>query len=402
MRDFSQFLGDKVDIIVQEWVDRVVSDGQVKSTEHLTRKAVLNHITDVLSALATVLAQNQVSDFETIAQASFKHGALRAKQDFDPREVVREYHLLRTTILAHVSAELLQGTPEEVLRAMSLIDAVVDSAIAQCFKSYVDKRLQELLQVQHQLTLTVEELQRLIDASQDNISQLAHELKTPLSSIINYSDLYLRQSRKSEIRDTAPSLAHIERVLSNGRKLLTLINDTLELSRCEAGKMKLKVGLTNVPMVINSVVETMQPLADSRDLQLLTNCQDAPDEVITDGFRLQQILTNLVSNGIRYTDTGGVIIECRSLSHREWLILVQDTGIGIAAKDHLRIFQPFERAKIPGKDHPVDSTGLGLTIVDKLVKLLQGRIYISSEIGEGSTFTVILPTEIDISQLEVN
>jgi signal transduction histidine kinase len=394
MRDFSQLLADKVDVIAQEWVDRVVRDGQVKSTEHLTRKAVLNHVGDVLTALVTVLAQNEESDFETIAQASFKHGALRAQQDFDPREVVREYHLLRTTILAHVSAELLQGTAEEVIRAMSLINAVVDSAIAQCFKSYVDGRLYELKQVQRELTLTIEELQRLVSANQENISHLAHELKNPLSSIINYSDLFLRQSRKAEIRDSLTSIAHIERVLSNGRKLLTLINDVLELSRCEAGKMPLKAETTNVQMLINSVFETMQPLADSRGLELLINYQDAPTEVTTDSYRLQQILINLISNSIRYTEIGTVAIECRSISHQEWLISVKDTGIGIAAKDHVRIFEPFERAKIPGKNHPADSTGLGLAIVDKLVRLLQGRIYLSSEVGEGATFTVIFPIKI--------
>ncbi|MEA5574274.1 HAMP domain-containing sensor histidine kinase [Calothrix sp. UHCC 0171] len=394
MRDFSQLLADKVDVIAQQWVDRVIRDGQVKSTEHLTRQAVLNHIGDVLTALATVLAQTEESDFETIAQASFKHGALRAKQDFDPREVVREYHLLRTTILANVSVELLQGTAEEVLRAMSLIDAVVDSAIAQCFHSYVEERLQELQQVQHQLSLTIEELQRLVNANQDNISHLAHELKTPLSSIINYSDLFLRQSRKTEIRDTATSLTHIERVLANGRKLLTLINDSLELSRCEAGKIPLNVEPTNVPMLINTVSEIMEPLASSRGLQLLVDYQNLPNQVMTDGVRLQQILMNLVSNAIRYTEVGSISIVCRLISPQEWSILVEDTGIGIAAKDHLRIFQPFERAIIPGKNHPADSTGLGLAIVDKLVHLLQGRIYLSSEVGKGSTFTVIFPIEI--------
>ncbi|BAZ39182.1 two-component sensor histidine kinase [Calothrix sp. NIES-4101] len=391
MRDFSQLLADKVDVIAQQWVDRVIRDGQVRSTEHLTRQAVLNHIGDVLTALATVLAQTEESDFETIAQASFKHGALRAKQDFDPREVVREYHLLRTTILANISVELLQGTAEEVLRAMSLIDAVVDSAIAQCFHSYVEQRLQELQQVQHQLSLTIEELQRLVNANQDNISQLAHELKTPLSSIINYSDLFLRQSRTTEIRDTATSLTHIERVLGNARKLLTLINDALELSRCEAGKIPLNLERTNVEMLINTVYETMESLASSRGLQLLVDYQNAPNQVITDVMRMQQILMNLVSNAIRYTEVGSISIICRLISPQEWLILVEDTGIGIAAKDHLRIFQPFERALIPGKNHPSDSTGLGLAIVDKLVHLLQGRIYLSSEVGKGSTFTVIFP-----------
>ncbi len=398
MQDYSQLLSDKVDAIAQQWVDAVIQDGQIQSTEHLSRPGVENHVSDVLNALATLLSQTEESDIETIAKDSLHHGVLRAKQDFDPTEIVREYHLLRSTILANLREELLLGEPEEILRAVTLINGVVDVAIAQCFKSYVDQRLQELVQLQNQLNLTNQELNRLLRGSQDNLSLLAHELKTPLNSIIGYSDLFLRQQRASQVRDTVPKLEHIERVLNNGRQLLRLINDALELSRTEAGKIQLKLALTGVRSVIDTVVEVMQPLADSRGLQLVVDENDAPSKVLTDSFRLQQILMNLVSNAIRYTETGCVTIQYRLLSDNQWEVSVSDTGIGIAPEEQSRIFEPFTRGRSAAKLRPADSTGLGLAIVDRLVKLLQGKISVTSQVGVGSTFTVSLPTEVRIQE----
>ncbi|NDJ23236.1 sensor histidine kinase [Nostoc sp. B(2019)] len=394
MQDFSHLLSEKVDAIAQQWVEAVAQDKKIKSTKNLSKTAIRDHVPHVLTALVTVLAKAQASDIKTIVEASLEHGLQRAEQGFDPTEVVREYHLLRTIIFTNLHAELLQGTVEEVLRSVSLIDAVVDEAIAQCFQSYVKERLNELEQLQNQLILTVEELRRLVRTSQENLNMLAHELKTPLTSIIGYSELFIRQQRSPELKDTVTSVEHIERVLRSGRQLLHIINDALELSRYEAGKMRLHLATTNVHSIIDTVVETMQPLADKQGFKLLLNCEDAPMQVLTDPLRLQQILTNLVSNAIRYTETGCITIECHSLISNQWAIVVTDTGIGIAPEDQERIFEPFTRADYSNKLHPPDSTGLGLAIVARLVKLLQGKISLTSQLGVGSTFTVILPLEV--------
>jgi signal transduction histidine kinase len=114
---------------------------------------------------------------------------------------------------------------------------------------------------------------------------------------------------------------------------------------------------------------------------------------------LQQIITNLVSNGIRYTETGSVTIKCHQ-ENNHWAIAVMDTGIGIAPEDQERIFEPFARAEYSNKLRPADSTGLGLAIVAYMVKLLQGQISLTSEVGVGSTFTVIFPLEV-ITKVEV-
>jgi signal transduction histidine kinase len=398
--DYSQLLAEKTDTILKNWIEAVRQDRKIESADTLPHSAIANHIPHLLAAMATVLSQYQNSEIGIIIKASLDHGFLRAEQGYDAAEVAREYHLLRQVIFSNIEAELLVGTTTEVIRAFRLIDAVVDEAIAQCFNSYVAQRLRELQQIQTQLTLTNQELNRLVSVNQENLYHLAHELKTPLNSIIGYSELFLRQEKwQAEIKDTLPGIEHIERVLRNGRQLLRLINDTLELSRADAGKIQLRLRPTNVISIINTVVEVMQPMADAKGLNLAITSDCAPKQVIADSQRLQQIITNLLSNAIRYTESGSIELHCHQLGTENWAIAITDTGIGICPADKNRIFDPFFQAGESRKqEFPPDSTGLGLAIVSRLVKLLQGKIELVSEIGVGSTFTVILPLEVKLLQ----
>ncbi len=392
--DFSQLLAEKIDTIAKNWVEAVRFDGQISSADDLPHSAIRNHVPDVLMAITTVVSQSQESDIQSIVQNSLEHGVLRAAQGFTPIEIAREYRLLRQAIFSTLEADLLEGTVPEVMRVYRAIDATIDEAISQCFKSYVDERLQELQQLQTQAELTNQELTRLLKANQDNLSQLAHELKNPLNSIIGYSELILRSSRKNpESEDTVPHVGHIERVVRNGRQLLHLINDALEISRYEAGKMKLNPVLTDVRSLFKDVFEMLQPLASAKELQMVIDCEQAPEKVLTDPLRLQQIATNLLSNAIRYTESGTVQLTCQMLSDNQWSIAVTDTGVGIAPEDQSRVFDPFFRAG-NSETYVPDSTGLGLAIVSQLVKLMQGKIELVSQVGVGSTFTVILPLEV--------
>jgi hypothetical protein len=398
MINFGQLLVEKTETILKEWVEAVRQDRQIESANELSRPAIENHLSHVLSAMESVLSHSQESEIQPIVDASLHHGVLRAEQGFDPAEVAREYRLLRQVIFSVLEADLLAGTVAEGIRAVRLIDATIDEAIALCFKSYVEERLQELHQLQNQLTRTNQELTRLVRANQDNLSVLAHELKTPLNSIIGYSELFLRQQeRRSEGKDNLPKLDHIERVLRNGRQLLGLINDSLELSRADAGKMQLRLMPTEVRFLINNVVELLEPLALSKELQLVVDCSLAPEKILTDSLRLQQIVTNLVSNAIRYTQQGKIQLTCQLLAGNQWAIAISDTGCGIATEDQARIFEPFFRVGSSEQSYLPESTGLGLAIVARLVKLLQGKIELVSQVGVGSTFTVIFPLEIKIS-----
>ncbi|MBD2530302.1 HAMP domain-containing histidine kinase [Nostoc flagelliforme FACHB-838] len=392
--DFSQTLIAKSDAILDQWVEAVYQDQQIEATNELTFKAVRDSLPRVLKALATVLSESETSDLQTVVDASLEHGTLRAEQGFEPAEIAREYRLLRFVIFSFLEEDLLQGSAQEVLRAVRLIDTVIDEAIARCFNSYTQGRLQELEQLQSQLRLTNQELTRLVRANKDTLSHLAHELKTPLTSIIGYSDLFLRQHREQpEFKDTYSNIESIERVLRNGRLLLRLINDTLEISRYDAGAMKLHPTLTNVPELINSVIEMIEPLARAKELSLVVDCDRAPEQVTTDPLRLQQILTNLLSNAIRYTEFGSIHLQSWTVSQQQWAISIIDSGIGISLDAQAQIFNAYFREITVPQVQSSDGTGLGLAIVSRLVQLMDGEIKVDSQLGKGSTFTVILPLE---------
>lgn len=392
MMDFSQVMTQKSDTIVKLWVQAVCEDEQIEATQELPYTAVRDSMPRVLNALATVLSESQSSDLQSLVNASLEHGTLRANQGFEPAEIAREYRLLRSVIFQVLEADLLQATPIEMLRAVRLIDTVIDEAIARCFNSYTKERLTELSQLQSQLKLTNQELTRLVRASKENLSHLAHELKTPLTSIIGYTDLVLRQQRQNpNPRDISNTMEHMERVLRSGRLLLRLINDALDISRYDAGQMVLHLVPASVNELFSSVVEIVEPLAHAKALMLTTNYNHAPTEVVTDPLRLQQIVTNLLSNAIRYTESGFVHLECRTIGDHHWEIVIADSGRGISEEDQHHLFEPYFRSSSPSLEHQTQGTGLGLAIASRLVTLLQGRIRLTSELGQGTTFTVQLP-----------
>ena len=395
MKDFSQALANKIDTIIEQWVEAVRQDSEIETADRLPYKSVQDSMPKVLRAMATVLSQSQDSDIKMLVETSLEHGAVRAEQGYEAAEMAREYRILRSLIFSNLEENLLSGSPAEVIRAMRLIDSVIDEALARSFKSYTDERLGELSQLQHQLALNNQELTRLVRSGQDNMSHLAHELKNPLTSIIGYADLFLRQQRlNGEETDAFTNLEHIERVLRSGRHLLHLINDALEISRYEAGKMKLQPTIIDVRIVINEVLEVMEPLASEKELKIVVNIERAPEQVFTDSLRLQQIVTNIVSNAIRYTESGKIEVTCEELENEQWTIAVSDTGIGIDPEAQKHIFEPyFQVGELATR--PPNSTGLGLAIVLRLIKLLQGKIELVSQVGVGSTFTVFFPVKVE-------
>ncbi|HEY9862337.1 MAG TPA: HAMP domain-containing sensor histidine kinase [Candidatus Obscuribacterales bacterium] len=404
MKDFGQVLVEKTEGIVEQWVDAVRRDRQIESADDLSVTAIRNHIPHVLTAMATVLCESQDNNVQELVAASLTHGVLRAEQGFDPREIAREYRLLRSEIFTALQNKLLQAEPAAIIRAFRLIDVVVDEAIAQCFKSYVEERLRELEQLQSHLTLTNQELTRLVRTGQENLSLLAHELKTPLNSIIGYSELFLRQQQRQqlEVKDNFPSIENIERVLRHGRGLLRLINNVLELSRYEAGNMQLHLATVDIRSVINSVIEMLEPVALAKGVALDIDYDAAPATITTDPLRLQQVITNLVSNAIRYTNIGRIHVQCHSLPDQRWSIAIADTGLGISPEDQARVFDPYFRVNDHSASALPESTGLGLAIVARLVQLLQGQIQLVSELHIGSTFTVVFPQHVSASSQAVS
>lgn len=399
MLNVSKILAAKTDLIIEQWMEAVRQDRRIESTDNLPDTALGDSLPDLLESIAALLEGSHEDyhqkDYEKIAGGSVEHGNLRAKQGYEADEIAQEYSLLRRVIFAVLAPYCLKGSPEEIIQLFTQINTVLDEAISICYKSYVQERFQELEKIQSQLTLTNQELTRLFEASKDNLSYLAHELKSPITAVIGYSELLLRlHQKKLDAESDSLNFRSIERVLHGGRHLLRIVNDALELSRYETDKIKLNLEWIDVSCAIATVSEMLEPLVQAQGLQLKIEDNHAPDRVLTDGFRFQQILTNLVSNAIRYTDSGSIQVTCQTLPEKKWFISVSDTGIGIAPEDQERIFEPFSQAFFnKGRRHN-EGTGLGLAIVSRLVQLLQGKIALVSEPGVGSTFTVTFPLSI--------
>ncbi|MGB3760663.1 MAG: HAMP domain-containing sensor histidine kinase, partial [Rivularia sp. (in: cyanobacteria)] len=231
----------------------------------------------------------------------------------------------------------------------------------------------------------------------ENVSHLAHELKTPINSIMGFSSLLLKEQQNiTSGQDKSLNLKFIEKVIKNSRQLLRLINNTLEISRYETGEIQLSLEWIDVRSQIQMVVEAMEPAAHQKNLEVILKCDRSPEQVLSDPLRLQQIITNLVSNAIRYTDSGTITIICEANDNEQWSIIVVDTGVGISQEAQTQIFQSYFRVGSEGTYSP-NSTGLGLAIVDKLVKLLKGKINLVSKPTEGSTFTITFPQKITLS-----
>ncbi len=232
-------------------------------------------------------------------------------------------------------------------------------------------------------TTEVEEANRL---KSEFLSNMSHELRTPLNSIMALSRTLIMQT-KNKLTDEENS--YLEIVERNGTNLLQLINDILDLSKIEAGKMDVYPRQIQLNPILKLLRENIQPLAIQKGITLEVNCTNTFPDFDSDEVRLSQILTNLVSNAVKFTEKGKVVV---SAFHDEEKITIEikDSGIGISNKNLESIFDEFRQ--IDGSSsRQYEGTGLGLAIVNKLIKILGGKISVSSEINKGSCFTITLP-----------
>jgi signal transduction histidine kinase/CheY-like chemotaxis protein len=245
------------------------------------------------------------------------------------------------------------------------------------------------------------------------LANMSHELRTPLNAINGFSQLLLVAGEQEYDRETRRT--YLRTIHESGQHLLQLINDILDLSKVEAGRMELRPVEIDVPALVGRVLATVQPLAERKRLLLSSDPdtgtagqgQDGAAgmdlEIEADEGKLKQILYNLVSNAIKFTPDGGavaVVIRTASDSDEPGVqITVADTGIGIAAENQGRIFEEFQQIEM-GADRRYEGTGLGLALTKRLVELHGGRIWVESQLGEGSQFHVLLPRRQEAGRTE--
>ena len=237
----------------------------------------------------------------------------------------------------------------------------------------------------------IEDKSRQIEAANRHKSEflanMSHELRTPLTAIIGFSEV-LSEKMFGELNDKQSE--YMGDIVSSGRHLLSLINDILDLSKVEAGRMELDLTKFDVPTAIDNALILIRERATRHGISLQHAVDEHLGEVLGDERKFKQILLNLLSNAVKFTAEGGRIDVDAALSNGEVEISVSDTGIGIAPENREAIFEEFRQV---GTDYSKkrEGTGLGLTLTRKFVELHGGKIWVESEIGKGSTFTFTLP-----------
>jgi signal transduction histidine kinase len=249
----------------------------------------------------------------------------------------------------------------------------------------LDSKVDELAQVNMRLY----EMNRL---KGDFLATMSHELRTPLNSIIGFSDVLGSIASLDEKQKR-----YVQNIQKSGKMLLDMINDILDLAKVESGKMEVRLTHFRISHVIDALCDMCRPLTEKKNIDLEDEVEPALPELYQDQNKVKQILNNLLSNAIKFTPEGGRIVVKASRDEEGSLVLVvADTGIGIAEEDQLQIFEKFRQGKVvlAGGDamtREYSGTGLGLSIVRELCRLLGGEISLQSELGKGSTFTVKLP-----------
>jgi len=221
------------------------------------------------------------------------------------------------------------------------------------------------------------------------LASMSHELRTPLNAIVGLTEMMVTNAARF---GTEKALEPLRRVNAAGAHLLSLINEILDLSKIEAGKLELNPESVNLARLIDEVVGTAGQLAEKNKNRLVIEAQENLGRLIADSMRLKQILLNLLSNACKFTKQGEVALRARRVvDGRDWIELaVADTGIGMTPEQQAKLFEEFSQADAATAQR-FGGTGLGLAITRKLARMMGGDVTVTSELGKGSLFTLRLP-----------
>ncbi len=255
-----------------------------------------------------------------------------------------------------------------------------------------------LTQIQNrdaELMASKERAEAATRAKSEFLASMSHELRTPLNAVIGFSEVLLERmfgdlNTKQE--------EYLRDIHESGQHLLSLINDILDLSKVEAGRMGLELTTFDLPMALDNALTLVKERGSRHGIQLALEVDDRLGDFTADERKIKQILVNLLSNAIKFTPNGGKIALRARLTDSLAEVSVSDTGIGIAPEDHRRIFDEFRQV---GGDYARkgEGTGLGLTLAKKFVELHGGKIWVESELGRGSTFTFTLPVRAPLGKV---
>ena len=248
----------------------------------------------------------------------------------------------------------------------------------------------------HELEVARDAAQEASRTKSSFLANMSHELRTPLNAIIGVTEMLQEDAREFSREDEIEPLDRVQRA---ARHLLALINDILDLSKIEAGKMELVLESFRIATLIDDAVHTVEPIASKNGNEIVVNCPDAIGSIYADEIRVRQALMNLVSNASKFTSNGTVTVSIakkRTADGEHVEFAVMDTGIGMNPDQLAKLFQEFSQAD-SSTTRKYGGTGLGLAISRRFCQMMGGDISVESELGHGSKFVMTLPVHVDVT-----
>ncbi len=264
----------------------------------------------------------------------------------------------------------------------------------------IEQHEKELQEINEQLVQSEQRARAGTQAKSQFLANMSHELRTPLNAIIGYSEMLQEEAQDSGQEGFIPDLKKINRA---GRHLLELINEVLDLSKIEAGKMELYLETFDIPNLLEEVSATVQLLAQKNSNTIEVHCAKNLGAMRADMTKVRQALSNLLSNASKFTKNGTITLEAAretSPNDGDWIIFrVTDTGIGMTTEQQAKVFEAFSQADAATMRN-FGGTGLGLAITKTFCQMMGGDVTVTSELNKGSTFTIRLPTEVRDFEIE--
>ena len=374
------------DRLAAEMREQVRSARDAAPGDRLPRRHKVERLSVELNGLAAELANRTIASTQAlIAQNANSYASQR--------------NLFVGVALGVIAAALLLG----YVLSWSLIGPIrrIDSRLAAIasgdFSGHVDVENRDELgalgahvnQMNDELRRLYDELETASRHKSEFLANMSHELRTPLNAIIGFSQM-IRERMVGEVNEKQAE--YLDDIISSGNHLLSLVNDVLDLSKVEAGQVELEIAPFSLREMLERGVLMVKDRATDNGVGLTLEADPDVELVEADERRTHQVIVNLLSNAVKFTPEGGTISVSSARVNGEVRVSVADTGPGIALADQTRIFEEFQQTEIGARAR--DGTGLGLALSKRLIELQGGRIWVKSELGKGSTFTVAIPGKV--------